>query len=171
MTTSETIGFVGIGLMGHGMAANILAAGYPLTVIAHRSRDKVDDLVARGAHEAASLADLAARSSVVFLCVPGSPQVEATVAALMEGLRAGLRRRRLLHLRPGLHRGPVGKAHRRRLPHGRRPARRHPGPGRRGRALGHGRRLARDHGAPAPGDRDLGQRPSSISAAPATATA
>ncbi len=89
MSKPETIGFVGIGLMGHGMAANILAAGYELTVIAHRSRDKVDDLLARGATEATSLAELAARSSVVFLCVPGSPQVEATVAALMEGLAPG----------------------------------------------------------------------------------
>lgn len=89
MTTRETIGFVGTGLMGHGMATNILKAGYALTVIAHRDRTKVDDLVARGAHEAHSLADLAARSSVVFLCVPGSPQVEATVTGLMDGLAPG----------------------------------------------------------------------------------
>lgn len=87
--TAETIGFVGAGLMGHGMAKNLLAAGYPVTVVAHRNRAPVDDLVAQGATEAASLADLAARSSVVHICAPGSPQVEAIVAALLPALAPG----------------------------------------------------------------------------------
>ena len=69
----EHIGFVGVGLMGHGMAANILKGGYPVTVIAHRNRAPVEDLVARGAAEAGSLADLAGASDVVFVCAPGSP--------------------------------------------------------------------------------------------------
>ena len=83
----ETVGFVGVGLMGHGMAKNILAAGYPLTVEAHSNRAPVDDLVARGASEAASLADLAAASSIIHICAPGSPQVETIVAALMPALQ------------------------------------------------------------------------------------
>lgn len=87
--TAETIGFVGAGLMGHGMAKNLLAAGYPVTVIAHRNRAPVEDLVAQGATEAASLADLAARSSVVHICAPGSPQVEAIVGALLPALVPG----------------------------------------------------------------------------------
>jgi len=87
--TEERIGFVGVGLMGHGMARNMLAAGYPVTVIAHRNRAPVDDLVAQGASEAASLADLAAASSVIHICAPGSPQVEAIVEALLPGLQAG----------------------------------------------------------------------------------
>ncbi len=87
--STETIGFVGTGLMGHGMAANILKGGYPLSVIAHRSRAQVEDLVGRGASEVASLKEMGAASSIVFLCVPGSPQVEATVAGLMEGLKPG----------------------------------------------------------------------------------
>jgi 3-hydroxyisobutyrate dehydrogenase-like beta-hydroxyacid dehydrogenase len=86
---SETVGFVGAGLMGHGIAANILKGGYPLVTIAHRSRTQIDDLIGRGAEEASSLADLAARASMVLICVPGSPQVEATVAGLMEGLKPG----------------------------------------------------------------------------------
>ena len=85
----ERIGFVGVGLMGHGMAANILKGGYPVTVIAHRNRAPVEDLVARGAAEAGSLADLAGASDVVFVCAPGSPQVEAIVAELAPSLPAG----------------------------------------------------------------------------------
>ena len=53
--------------------------GYGLTVIGHRNRAPVEDLVGRGAVEAASLAALAKRCSVVFLCVTGSPQVEAVL--------------------------------------------------------------------------------------------
>ena len=46
------LGIVGIGLMGHGMAKNIVEKGYPLTVTAHRNRAPVDDLLTRGAAEA-----------------------------------------------------------------------------------------------------------------------
>ncbi|MGB3553433.1 MAG: NAD(P)-dependent oxidoreductase [Jannaschia sp.] len=85
----DRIGFVGTGLMGHGMAANILAAGYPLTVIAHRNRAPVDDLVGRGASEASDLAALAKASDIVHICAPGSPQVEAIVDMLAEHMAAG----------------------------------------------------------------------------------
>ena len=85
----ERIGFVGVGLMGHGMARNLLGAGYPVTVIAHRNRAPVEDLVARGAVEAGDLGELAASSSVVHICAPGSPQVEAIVEGLLPGLKAG----------------------------------------------------------------------------------
>jgi 3-hydroxyisobutyrate dehydrogenase-like beta-hydroxyacid dehydrogenase len=87
--TDEHIGFVGIGLMGHGMAKNIRAKGYPLTAIAHRNRAPLEDLVAHGANEAKSLADLAAASTIIHICAPGSPQVEAIVADLLPGLRPG----------------------------------------------------------------------------------
>ncbi|GIT90935.1 2-hydroxy-3-oxopropionate reductase [Jannaschia pagri] len=85
----DKIGFVGVGLMGHGMAANILAAGYPLTVIAHRNRAPVKDLVEKGATEAADLATLAQTSDVVHICAPGSPQVEGIVAVLEEHMAEG----------------------------------------------------------------------------------
>ena len=45
----EKVGFVGVGLMGHGIAKNIVEKGYPLTVIAHRNRKPVEDLLSRGA--------------------------------------------------------------------------------------------------------------------------
>ena len=77
MTDKERIGFIGVGLMGHGMAANILAKGWPLTVMAHRNRAPVDDLVSRGAGEAATPREVALASDVVVLCVTGTPQVRA----------------------------------------------------------------------------------------------
>ena len=40
------IGFVGVGLMGHGIAKNLLARGHPLAVLLHRNRAAADDLFA-----------------------------------------------------------------------------------------------------------------------------
>ena len=87
--TQEKIGFVGIGLMGQGMAKNIVEKGYPLMVIAHRNRAPVDDLVGCGAVEAASMQAMAEGCDVIFLCLTGSPEVAAAVAALTPGLRRG----------------------------------------------------------------------------------
>jgi 3-hydroxyisobutyrate dehydrogenase-like beta-hydroxyacid dehydrogenase len=75
----EKVGFVGVGLMGHGMAKNILEKGWPLTVLGHRRREAVEDLKSRGALEAATPRELALASDVVVICVTGSPQVEAVV--------------------------------------------------------------------------------------------
>ncbi len=86
---TQSIGFVGLGHMGHGMAKNILANGYGLSVLAHRNRGPVEDLVERGAKEATTARVLAERSDIVFLCLPGSPQVEAMVADLAPGLSPG----------------------------------------------------------------------------------
>ncbi len=87
--TPEKVGFVGIGLMGQGMAKNIVEKGYPLMVIAHRNRAPVDDLLGRGATEAASMPAMAQGCNVIFLCLTGSPEVAAAVAALKPGLRRG----------------------------------------------------------------------------------
>ena len=88
--TKERIGFVGVGLMGHGMAKNIVAKGYDLTVLGHRNRAPVEDLVKRGAKEAKSARELAEASDIVFICVTGSPQVEAVVrGGLKDGLKTG----------------------------------------------------------------------------------
>jgi len=82
----ERIGFIGAsGLMGHGMAKNLLAKGWPLALTVNRNRDRVADLFAAGATEAPSPAALAAQSDVVFICVTGSPQVEAVTTG-SEGL-------------------------------------------------------------------------------------
>ncbi len=72
---NQTIGFIGLGLMGRPMAKNLLKAGYP--VIAHsRSRGPVDDVVSAGATAATSPADVARRATRVITMVPDSPDVE-----------------------------------------------------------------------------------------------
>ena len=86
MQQNEKVGFIGVGLMGHGMAKNILRAGYPLTVIAHKNRAPVENLVSLGAHEASSLKELAKSATLVFICAPGSPQVEQIIAELTPNL-------------------------------------------------------------------------------------
>jgi 3-hydroxyisobutyrate dehydrogenase-like beta-hydroxyacid dehydrogenase len=91
-TKMEKIGFVGVGLMGHGMAKNIVEKGHQLTVLAHRNRQPVEDLIKRGASEADSLAALAKSSTIIFLCVTGSREVEAAVRGV-DGLAA--------HAKPG----------------------------------------------------------------------
>ena len=86
---AEKIGFVGIGLMGHGMAKNIVDKGYPLTVYARRSTDALTDLIGRGATRSATLAALAADCTIIFLCLTDSPTVAGVIAELKPGLRAG----------------------------------------------------------------------------------
>jgi 3-hydroxyisobutyrate dehydrogenase-like beta-hydroxyacid dehydrogenase len=90
----QRIGFIGAsGLMGHGMAKNLQAKGHPLSITVHRNRERVADLLAAGATQAASFAELAKNNDIVFLCVTGSPQVEAAVLGengLLAGAKAGL---------------------------------------------------------------------------------
>ena len=79
MTTTPRIGFIGIGMMGHGMAKNLLAKDYALTFKANRNRDRLADLIAAGAKEAATNAEVARAADIVFICVSSSPQVEDIV--------------------------------------------------------------------------------------------
>ena len=90
----QRIGFIGIGMMGHGMARNLLAKGYPLILKANRHRERLADLLAAGAAEATSNAEVARTSDIVFICVSTSPQVESIVHG-PEGL--------LAQARPGLY--------------------------------------------------------------------
>jgi len=82
------IGFVGVGLMGHGMAKNIVTKGHPLVIMGHRNREPVEHLKTLGAHEVATARELAQACEIVHLCVTGSPQVEALVRG-PDGLLAG----------------------------------------------------------------------------------
>ncbi len=75
----ERIGFVGLGMMGHGIAANILKNGYELTGFVHRNRSGLEDLLEKGASEASSLSELVERNDVVFFCVRGAEEVEHLV--------------------------------------------------------------------------------------------
>jgi 3-hydroxyisobutyrate dehydrogenase-like beta-hydroxyacid dehydrogenase len=85
---AQRIGIIGAGLMGHGMAKNVVEKGYQLSVLAHRNRTPVEDLLGRGATEATSPAALARASDIVILCVPSSEEVELCVFA-ENGIMAG----------------------------------------------------------------------------------
>ena len=74
----ETVGFIGLGLMGRPMAKNLRARGYPL-VVHSRSRGPVDELVAAGAERAQSPADVAQRARRIITMLPDSPDVEAVL--------------------------------------------------------------------------------------------
>ena len=92
MTDSLHIGYIGLGLMGKSMARNILKAGFPL-LVHNRSRAAVGELVAEGAEEAFSPAEVARRVDVVFTNLPDSPDVEAVAlgqGGIIEGAHAGL---------------------------------------------------------------------------------
>jgi 3-hydroxyisobutyrate dehydrogenase-like beta-hydroxyacid dehydrogenase len=85
------IGFVGLGMMGHGMAKNLLAKGFPLSVKVNRDRSRLADILAAGARECATNAEVAGNADFVILCVTGSPQVEEVVFG-SNGLLGGARK-------------------------------------------------------------------------------
>jgi len=84
----ETLGYIGLGIMGGGMARNLLAAGHDV-VVWNRSPGRAEALGAAGAHVAASPADVARRAGVVLLCVSDTPDVEDLVHR-PDGILAGL---------------------------------------------------------------------------------
>jgi 3-hydroxyisobutyrate dehydrogenase-like beta-hydroxyacid dehydrogenase len=91
--SNPRVGFIGIGMMGHGMAKNLVTKGFPLTFLVHRDRTRIADLLAAGAKEAVSPAEIAKASDFVILCVTGSPQVEQNVFGdngLLSAARPGL---------------------------------------------------------------------------------
>ena len=74
----ERVGFIGIGAMGRPMSANLVKAGYPMTVY-DVAAGATDSVVALGARAALSIAELTEASDIIFTMVPNSPDVEAVV--------------------------------------------------------------------------------------------
>ena len=71
----ETIGFIGLGVMGKPMAKNLIKAGHQL-VVHSRTRASVDEVVAAGAAAAVSPADVARRTTMVITMLPDTADVE-----------------------------------------------------------------------------------------------
>ena len=90
MSTTPHVGLIGVGLMGHGIAANILKHGYRLSFLDHPGNQPVADLVAQGATAEQTGAALAAQCDLVVLCVTGTPQVEDALFR-PDGVLAGLK--------------------------------------------------------------------------------
>ncbi len=92
-STLPRIGMIGLGLMGLGIATNIVKKGFALTAMEHPGNQPLGELIAAGAQTAASAQAVAQASDIVILCVNGSAQVEAILAGdtgLLVGLRAGM---------------------------------------------------------------------------------
>jgi len=88
----KKIGMIGIGMMGHGIASNLLKHGHPLTVLEHPGNQPLDTLRAAGVHTCRSAKELASQCEVVILCVTGSPQVEAVLTGddgVLQGMKPG----------------------------------------------------------------------------------
>ncbi len=71
------IGFIGLGIMGTPMAANLIRGGHALTV--HTRRKAPQSLLDMGATAAASAAEVARASEVIIVMVPDTPDVEAVL--------------------------------------------------------------------------------------------
>jgi len=78
-STSGNLGLIGCGLMGHGIAKNLLRAGHSLTILDHPGNQPSDDLTGMGAGFSVHLADITSAKDAVFVVLPGSPEVEAVV--------------------------------------------------------------------------------------------
>lgn len=78
-SVSTKIAFIGLGIMGAPMAANLVKAGFDVTAY-NRSPAKAEKLVAAGAHGAGSIAEAVRDAEVVATMVPDSPDVRAVLA-------------------------------------------------------------------------------------------
>jgi 3-hydroxyisobutyrate dehydrogenase len=88
---SGPVGFVGLGIMGGGMARNLIARGHEV-VVWNRSPGRLEAVVEAGAAAAGSPADVARRTDTVMVCVSDTPDVEQVVlgtGGIVEGLRPG----------------------------------------------------------------------------------
>jgi 3-hydroxyisobutyrate dehydrogenase len=90
-TALPALAFAGIGLMGLPMCRRLLAAGYPLNIW-NRSPDKCAPLLAEGAHQLESPAELCAEANIVMLCLANTEVVRKVVfgpGGIVEGARPG----------------------------------------------------------------------------------
>ncbi len=88
---ADTVGFIGLGIMGKPMAKNLMDAGHELVVF-NRTREKAEELAGDGATVAGSPREVAERSDVVITMLPDSPQVEEVLTGedgVLEGIKEG----------------------------------------------------------------------------------
>ena len=83
-----TVAFVGLGIMGAPMAANLVGAGFDVVGF-NRSPERVQELVDKGGRGAKDVADAVREADVVVSMVPDSPDVEAVSAEVFAVAREG----------------------------------------------------------------------------------
>jgi len=88
MTEQTTVAFIGLGIMGGPMAANLVKAGFDV-VGYNRSPEKVKELVEKGGRGAEDVASAVREADVVITMVPDSPDVEAVSGEVFAGAREG----------------------------------------------------------------------------------
>ena len=92
MTDFSRLGFIGVGTMGGRMCRN-LAAKSGLPVIAYDvDASRLEELSDTSVLVAASVSEIAREADVIFMCLPGEPQVEAVCfqpGGLVDSVRAG----------------------------------------------------------------------------------
>ena len=91
MTGKETVGFIGLGIMGLPMSQNLIKAGFPL-VVYNRTREKTKALADQGATVADSAMEVARQSTTIIIMVSDSPDVEDVVLGkdgVIEGVQEG----------------------------------------------------------------------------------
>ena len=89
MSTAETIGFIGLGVMGGAMCRNMAKKHSGRVLMLDRDAAAIAALSDTKAESAPSLEALAAAAEVIFLSLPGAPQVEAVSAAIAQAARPG----------------------------------------------------------------------------------
>ena len=88
---TDTVGFIGLGIMGRPMAKNLMGAGYDL-VVHNRSPEKAEELANEGATAAGSPREVAEKCGIIFTMLPDSPQVQEVLAGeggVFEGIGEG----------------------------------------------------------------------------------
>lgn len=88
----KIVGMIGVGLMGHGIASNIVSKGWTLKFLDHPGNQPVQDLIEKGAASVTDARELAKASDIIILCVSGTPQVEAVLlgdTGLLSAIKPG----------------------------------------------------------------------------------
>jgi 3-hydroxyisobutyrate dehydrogenase len=88
---NESIGFIGLGIMGQGMARNLLKAGFELHVW-NRTESRMKSLLDEGASAGKSPADVASNCDIIITCVSDTPDVEDVILGeqgVINGVRTG----------------------------------------------------------------------------------
>lgn len=75
----KRVGMIGVGLMGHGIANNIVSKGWQLGFLEHPGNQPTQDLLDKGAQSFTEMHELARGCQIIILCVSGTPEVEAIV--------------------------------------------------------------------------------------------
>ncbi len=92
--STQTIGFIGLGIMGAPMAGHLLNAGYPVVTSSHR-KPPPQDLVAKGMKTAPGHDAVAKAADIIIIMVPDTPQVEEVLFA-ENGVASGLSKGKLV---------------------------------------------------------------------------